>query len=157
MNTPKILSWIVAGFTLLAIAWGLYYGTSHLLFPNGLVIPNQEIRDSILVSSIKLSSPKGGFLIIYKEAVTEKVDRIFVTQSQYLTPGTYTNVWLPLLPEPDVNETTLAGSALIGLLYEDTDGNTVLEEIVKDKPLRTIVGKPIEAVFQDTFIPSQSQ
>lgn len=130
---------------------------SRIYFGNSLTIPNQQIVDSIQVS-MRIINPKGGFLVI-SEIVRGNKDAnwLLVAQTKYLAPGNYTNVRVPILPDAEVSPEKLGRSPLIGELFEDANGNTILDDTAKDKQFRTIWGKPIQVIFQNTAPPPQSQ
>ncbi len=149
--------YISIALSILFLIIALFLILSQIYFGNSINISSQEIVDSIQVS-MRLTSPKGGFLVI-SEIVRGNKDAnwLLVAQTKYLAPGVYTNVRVPILPDAEVSPEKLDRSPLIGQLFEDANGNTIMDDTAKDKQFRTIWGKPIQVIFQNTAPPPQSQ
>lgn len=153
---PFLPAWTVW----LLIFWGVVllgilgvYVYMRLSSPDTLAIQNQAIETSVHVQSLELSPPKGGFLVIYKLSNPDLFDSAVAT-SFYLFPGTYTNFSFPL--KEGVDSASIAGTPLIGVLYEDVDESKHWEPRL-DREVKTLFGKAVKSLFRDTAIPEVVQ
>lgn len=151
-----IVEYLLTGVSMLLTIFLLFFVFYRVYFGNTLTIPNQQITDSIEVS-MRITSPKGGFLVISKIERGNISDWLLVTRTRYVPPGSYVSVQVPILPDTEVGPDKIGGSTLIGMLFEDTNGNTILDDALTDRQFRSLWGTPIQTIFQETSVPPQSQ
>lgn len=147
---PMWVLWvIVVAIAAILAAVGIYMSV-RLSAPDELSIRNQSVVEgSIRVESTRITSPKGGFLVIYRLLNQDLYDSAVAT-SFYLFPETYIDFTFPV--NPGIDARTLAGGLFMGVLYEDTD-ESLHWEPESDRVVKTLFGKQIKSMFRDTNIP----
>lgn len=151
-----IVEYLLTGVSILFAIFLVFFVFSRVYFGNTLTIPSQQITESIEVS-MRITSPRGGFLLINTIERGDISNWLLIARTRYLPPGSYINVQVPILPDAEVSPDKLGGRTLIGMLFEDTNGNTILDDAATDKQFRSLWGKPIQMIFQETSVPPQSQ
>jgi hypothetical protein len=132
------------------ISWALIFPTS-LSIPTvtrPIVIPDQQITDSVFVQSVTVNSPKGGFLVIYESdpGTSGIISNLYLTRTGYLFPGTYTDFRMRV--ENDVDPVVPTGNLMFGVLYEDTNGSKHWEDDGTDRMASDQGGEPIRQAFR---------
>ncbi len=112
------------------------------LYVGSVRIQDQFIQDTIAIEKVVL--PRGGFLVIYR-LLSPGSSLTSVGNTGFLYPGTYTNFTIPLSWNDPT--TSIAGLLLVGVLYDDTNGNRFYDEQNVDREMKSPLGKPIGASF----------
>lgn len=131
---------------LIALAGSLFLAF-RIFTESSLTVQNQAVEESVRVS-LRLGSPKGGFLVIFKVETGIEDDWLQIALTDPLRSGTYANMVIPVPEDAEASGSALAGASLMAYLVEDSNGNGVWD--ATDKRLA-------QQLFQDTRSPQAVQ